>query len=267
MSYAKWLQVIGLSSAFIGTMLLSIGVIGKDKTCNFIIRWIERFRRHRQPISLSIGIATAVTAILSPMINLWKVPVIDIIIPLMSEFSYISVLISTILTLVIIQFAIGGRASFRRIGANIVIIVLVCYRAIKNPSSWKSLIQRLLNYVVVGFRLLINPSAMIKKLLGVIMRVISMLLRAYFYVLVLVGAISYLATSHPIWWAMSTTINLTIIVTFSLIMLGLLLAWSFLRVIEYLAGENVEKTYRRLSIIGFILLGLGFLLQLFGIII
>jgi len=266
MCYAKWLQVIGLSSAFIGTIFLSIGVIGKDRTCKFILRWIELFKRHRQRVSLSVGIAVAAISVFSPLIDLWETPLISIIVPLMSKFPHISISISTVLTLAIVQFVIGGRASFRCIGSGIVMVGLVGYRVIRNPSRWKSLVQRLRKHVMAGFRLLISPFRIMRKLLGIMRRVISIIPIAYFYVLVLGVAISYLATSHPAWWAMSTTINLTFIITFSLIILGFFLAWCILRGLQYFASEDVEKTFRRLSFIGFTLLGFGFILQLLGII-
>ena len=261
---AKLLQAIGLSSAFIGAVFLSIDTFGKERTCNFIIRWVERFRRHREVVFLAVGIVVAIVALF--LIDLWRTPLINTIVPLMFRFPYISIYVSIIPTLAIVQLVIGGRASFGRIGSGIVTIGLVCYRVITNPSRWKPLFQQLRDQIMAGFRLLIHPSRIVRILLENRRRVISILSRAYFYIIVLCFAIFYVATGHPVFWVYSITLDLSFIITFSFVMLGFFLAWVALRVLEFFVSEDVEKAFSRLSFAGFVLLGLGFILQLFGII-
>ena len=264
MTCAKWLYVIGLSSAFIGAVFLSIDTFGKQKTYNFINRWFKRFKRSRKEVFLVVGIIVAIIALF--LIDLWRTPLIKTIVPLMFNFPYISIYTSTIMTLAIVQLVIGGTASFGHIGLGMVSIGLVCYGFITSPSRWKSLCQRLRDQIMAGLRLLINPSRIIRILLENWRCIIRILSIPYFYILVLCFAILFVITGHSAFWIYSIALNLSFIITFSLIMLGYFSAWFALVSLQFFVSVDVKKAFQRLSFVGFILLGIGFILQLFGVI-
>lgn len=265
MDCAKGFQVAGLCLFFFAGIFLSVDALGRGKVYAFILRWYERFRKYRQMVSLIIGIAVAIVALY--LVDIWKTPLIKGIIPSMFDLPIISICISAIVALAVVQLVIGGRESFGRIWSGMVAIGLVCYRFVTSSNRWKSLPRRLLDQIMSGLRLLINPSKIIRILKENRKRVIYILSVAYFYVLILSSALAYLTTKHSVFWVISLTINLSFIISFSLIMIGFLLARATLSGLQFIVREDAEKTFSRLSFVGFVLLAFGFILQLVGIII
>lgn len=266
MSCAKWLQVIGLSLAVCGTVALSIDVIGKGKVYNFLTHWISLFKIHRKLICIGAGLAIAFTAILPPFIDLWKTPIVSSVIPLMAKYSHISTAISTVLALFIAQFAIGGRASYRHIAARIITVVTVCFRFIRNNYEWQLTVKFIKRHLIAVSHLLINPQRLMNESLSLLKRIFSMDVLTYLYTIVLIGAVAYLVTSHPIWWVLSATINLTTIVTAAFVLIGYTLGWAIISLFQFFVSKDVDSTYKRLSVVGFMFLGIGFILQIIGIV-
>jgi hypothetical protein len=259
------LQVIGLFLAFIGAFALSIDTLGKERTYGFIYRWFERFRRHRRNISWWIGIIIAFIAVL--LINVWTTPLINAIVPPMFKLSVISICVSTIVALAIAQLAVGGRASFSQIGMAITTTTAVCYRVIVNPNQWGPLLERLQTQIISGFHLCMNPSRIGVMLRRAGRRIISVLPIANFYILLLGLAIVYLTTKNPLFWKSSIVIDLTFAITFILVMIGFLLGWIISIGLQFFIRGDSERTFFRLSVTGFMLLGTGFILQLIGVVI
>lgn len=264
MDCAKWLQIAGLFLAFIGAISLSIDTLGKDKVFRFLKRCFEIFRRHRSNISLFIGLVVALIAVY--FIDIWKTPLINGILPPMFKMPVISIWLSAIVTLAIVQLVIGGRASYRRMGITIIMTVTAFYRVITNPSRWKPLIEQLQNQIINNFHLFMNPSRIVEMLQRVGRRVIHALPTAYFYILILGFTIAYLATKHPAFWVSSIAISLGLTITFSLVMIGFLFERAISSGLQYLIREDAEKTFGRLTTSGFVLLAFGFVFQLVGVI-
>lgn len=265
MDCAKSLQIAGLSLAFIGAISLSIKALGEERVYHFLNRWFETLKRHRPNISLFIGIVVALIAVF--FIDIWTTPLIKGIVPPMFKVSVISICLSTVVTLAIIQLVVGGRASYRRMGIAIITTVTTFYRVITNPSRWKPLIEQLQNQIISSFHLFMKPSRIVETLRRVGMRIIYALSVAYFYILLLSFLIAYLTTKHPAFWVLSITINLSFTIVFGLIMVGFLFERVISSGLQFLIREDVEKTFSRLSVSGFVLLAFGFILQLVGIII
>lgn len=263
MSCAKCVQVAGLSLAFIGAVFLSIDTLGKESTYNFIHRWFERFRRQQLNISVVIGIVIAIIAVL--FIDVWKAPLINAIVPPMFKVSVISICATTIGALAIVQFAIGGRASFSQIGMAITTTAVAFCRVIARPNKWKPFSKRLQAQIVSGFHLCMNPSRIAVILRRIGRRIIRALPVAYFYILLLGLAIAYLTTRLPLFWVFAMTIHLTLAIVFILVMLGFLSERIICSVLQFLIREDAERTFGRLSVAGFILLSFGFTLQIIGV--
>ncbi|MFC2003034.1 hypothetical protein ACFLV4_03715 [Chloroflexota bacterium] len=264
MDCARWLQVAGLFLAFIGAIFLSIDILGKKQVYHFLSRWLEVFRGHRLHISFFIGIVVALIAVF--FIDIWKTPLIQGIVPPMFKVPVISISLFTVVTLAIVQLVVGGRASYRRLGIAIITTVTTFYRVITNPSKWKPLIAQLQNQIISGFHLFMNSSRIVETLRRVGRRAIHILPLAYFYILILGFTIAYLATKHPAFWVYSITINLSLTITFSLVMIGFLIEWAISSGLQFLIRKGVKKTFSILSVLGFVLLAFGFILQIVGVI-
>jgi len=242
MSCYQWLQVIGLFLALIGAFSLSIDALGKTRVYKFVHLWFERFMRQRRNVYLWIGIIVAFIAVL--LINVWKVPLVDAIVPLMFKYPVISICVSTILTLAVIQFAIGGWASFRRIGRAITTNAVAFYRVIASPNRWGPLLSRLKGKRVSGFR--VSPVA-------------------FLYLLLFGLVIAYITTKSPLFWTSSIAIDLTFVIMFVLVMFGALLGWFISKWLQFYIRRDAEETFLRLSVTGFILLSVGFTLQIIAV--
>lgn len=264
MSWSQGLQVAGLSSALIGAVLLSLDKLGKDRIHDFVSRWFERFRRRRNIISWGIGIVVAIIAV--SLIDIWTTPLVSTIVPPMFKLSIISICASTIWSLAIVQLVLGGRASFRQIGMAITTTTVAFCRVIASPNEWKPLLRRLKDQIISGFRLFMNPSRIVVILRRNVRRIIRALSVACFYVFLLGLAIAYLTTQLSVFWAFSITLGLTSAILFSLVMLGFLFERIISGVLRFLVRGDAERTFTRFSIAGFMLLSVGFILQLIGVI-
>lgn len=225
MDYVKWLQVAGLSFAFVGAILLSIDTLGKQRVYDFLSRWFEILRRHRFYISLSIGLAVVCMAIYFK--DIWSRPLIEVILPPMFNVSVISIWLFTIVTMAIVQLFYGGRASYRHTGITIIMTVTTFYRLITNPGRWKPLIEQLQKQIISSFHLFLNTCRFVVETVPRAERRSSYALTVLGFdvlllILLLGLAIAYLVTEHPKVWASSIAVNLGLIIYFSLITVGFL---------------------------------------------
>jgi hypothetical protein len=264
MSCSQWLQVVGLSFALVGAVLLSLDKLGKDRIHGFVSRCFERFRRHRKIISWAIGSVVAIVAI--SLIDIWTTPLVSTVVPPMFKWSIISICASTIWLLVITQLVLGGRASFRQTGVAIATAAGAFCRVIASPHRWEPLLRRFKDQMISGFRLFMNPSRIVVILRRNVRRIIRVLSATYLYVFILGLAIAYLTTQISVFWSSSITFGLTTAIVFILFMLGFLLERIISGVLRFLVREDAERTFARFSIAGFLLLGVGFGLQMIGVI-
>ncbi|MFC1989453.1 hypothetical protein ACFLVW_02660 [Chloroflexota bacterium] len=234
MTDAKLLQVLGLVFAFLGASLLSMDVFGRNKVHKFASYWLESFKKNKNNIASLLGIAIGIFAVLR--IQEWKVPFINFIIPLMLKSPVISIFISTIFTLAVLQIVYGGSDSFRRIPKK----VMAHYRAVGNPKGWETIFKQFLrfNYVV-----------------GTI----------FYLFFIAFPLLAYLITGLLPFWTIAVSIQLPVLITLTLIGVGYPIVESLLRLFGTVIRKDVKSTFSVIGKWGFVLLALGFLLQAIGI--
>jgi hypothetical protein len=253
MSFAKWLDAIGVFLAFIGAVLLSIDAFGKEKIFDFLQPRFGVFRKNLLNISFFSGIIVSFCAL--PFIDHWKTSVIKRIVPVMYKENILSIVSSTIVILVILLFLTGGGgiSNFKRIGLFAKNAWLTSYRIITNFK--RNVVIRQINKK--------NRNIFFRN----IQRNVNLhsLAIAYIYVITLAFFIFYLVTKQPFYWVYSIIIGFTFVIVFLLMVIGFAIVRCVLFALQFLIREDADHTIQRLKLAGFGLIAFGFILQIFGI--
>ncbi|MFC1912123.1 hypothetical protein ACFLXG_03095 [Chloroflexota bacterium] len=266
MSIDKYFVLIGLFFAFWGAVFLSIDTLGKEKIYDNFSRWFQRFKKQKTTITLLVGAMVGVIAIL--YIDSWKAFVTEEFVSLMREAPVISISLSTIASLAIIVLIVFGeniRGAFIKIGRT----NLAIYRVLLNIVTLKWLKYLINAFTKMSYSNLLrwNFRSLLKVLFKLITVITQIFLVLYFSILLIGSPIAYFITKEEVFWDISVTIQLAIIITFMLVAAGFPVVQVALSIFNFLIREDVDKTFNRFSATGFLLLALGFVLQFIGVII
>jgi len=262
MSGMQVLEVIGLVFAFFGALLLSIDKLGRTKVCRCIADLSSYLKRRRHAIAGVIGILFASPVLVcSTTQRAQSVILLRGILQLPREYVVLISLMFALLALLLYMLVVEGRARSRGI--------------ITGHGNIERGARQLCGFICRWFRFISHPSGLERPVVVHRRSVFRAFYTSFVVVLLLGPIVAFLMSGHILYLAVSLAMSFSFTAGFGLVLLGYVLASGVQRVLGFFVDDEESessrvgeelKTFRRLSVSGFVGLGLGFLLQILSVV-
>jgi hypothetical protein len=175
------------------------------------------------------------------------------------------IIIALAVVAMLIFFAVAhGRNGFRRLGLGLQKI-FTFFHDVWYSSVRTRLVERLISLIAACHHVITNPSLLKHQTLK-ILRAIGKSSFEWFGFLLIAGPAIFATMSNvPYWIAISTTISVSLLMGYSIVLLARGLLIVTLRVIQVF--DRSERVVSRLAAVGIILVSLGFILQIISVVV
>ena len=256
MSGTQVLEVTGLAFALVGTGLLSIEKLGRIRVRRWIASKSGLLKRQRHKVAAIIALLITCLIVHPSMIQRMSMFSAQVLRLSPERVCTIAILFG-IGALLLFMLLMEGRAGYRRVAIR--------------PGSIKRAGRQLRTIITRRPRLFRPPFRLRQLVLSNKDKTLGVFFGSYAFFLVGVPIVVLLMSRDSFLLAGSLAVNLSLFLSASLMVLGYLFATGAQRAlgffVDYEGSDSPRadaelKTFRRLGVSGFVILFLGFLLQI-----